>query len=104
MRKTLRRTVTVGIIAIVAILVVIFSPSPAVSAENGTPVGNGLYVNGMDGIIDLSDNHGNVMTLKAECARIVVDFGYSNLADFVRSDDTANPDYLAVCFDPPKAS
>lgn len=57
---------------------------------------NAMEVDGMDGIITVSDDAGNWMTVNASCARVIVDANLPDLT-FVHTI-TASPEYMEACF------
>lgn len=59
---------------------------------------NGWTINGMDGMVEMSDSYGNsFLNIPAECARYIHDAGYDNTQEAVRYL-SATPEYKDLCF------
>lgn len=57
----------------------------------------GVHVDGLDGIVNVTDDYGNIMVVNAACAKVIVDSGVENLED-VHVWLTATPAYIEACF------
>lgn len=71
---------------IIAIIIAITSATPS------------LHVDGLDGIVNLTDDYGNIMIVEADCARVIVDTGITNLEEVHRNGVTSTDAYLEACF------
>jgi hypothetical protein len=91
MRKTLSRTVTVGTLILALLAAFVLAASPASAAVED------FTVDGMDGIITITDTHGNQMTVTADCARVIAD-NTTDLVQLHRDGTTALPEYVEACF------
>lgn len=61
-------------------------------------VSGSISVNGMDGVIEVTDDYGNIMIVEADCARVIYDSGVDNLEEIHRNGVTATPEYIEACF------
>lgn len=57
-----------------------------------------ITVDGMDGVVTMSDTTGAVMVVNADCARVIVDSGITVLADIHRNGVTSTAAYIEACF------
>lgn len=55
-----------------------------------------IHVDGLDGIVNVTDNYGNIMVVNAACAKVIADSGIDNLENV--HTISATSEFIGECF------